>query len=329
MEYMISFTYEGMRWLRNMTLSMSMLGYLSLLSGCATIDPFADLDEWKEIRSQNFMLYSNAQEKVAIDFLNEFEFFRAIVLKITTIPPFEETIPVRIYLFKNPPSFAPFQLSKNTAGYFVQGKNYIALYAIPFEKNPQFPIIYHEYIHYLISKYPARIPGWFNEGLATIFETFERERDIVTFGNPQFHRWTFMKHHAEWIPMKEFLSDQVSYHGDGNRFTDAHSQAWALMHYFLFGNRANMVRLGEYISLLNNGIDYGDALLSAFGMTPEELMQAVKKYVARDALPYSTLKLDDIAADDRHHSRSLSEPEARQILDDLMNVVKAFQETTH
>jgi len=162
-----------------------------------------------------------------------------------------------------------------------------------------------------------------------MFETFERDRGLVTFGNPQFHRWTFMKRHAEWIPMKEFLSDQASYHDNDDKFTHAHSQAWALMHYFIFGNKQNMARLGEYISLMNNGSEYDDALLTAFGMTPEELMQAVKQYVARDTLPYSTMKLDDIAADYGHHSRSLSEQEARQVLQDLMNVVKTFKETMH
>lgn len=118
---------------KGIALNMSMLWLLSLLHGCATIDPFANLDEWKEIKSQNFTLYTNAEEKVALNFLKEFEVFRAIALKITTIPPFEETIPIRIYLFKNQNSFAPFQPSKNTAGYFISGKNYIALYAIPFE----------------------------------------------------------------------------------------------------------------------------------------------------------------------------------------------------
>ena len=115
-------------WCKHAALRMSVLWWFWLLGGCATIDPFANLDEWKEIQSKNFIVYTNAQEKVALNFVKEFEVFRATALKITTIPPFEETVPVRIYLFKNQNSFAPFRPSENTAGYFIQGKNYIALF---------------------------------------------------------------------------------------------------------------------------------------------------------------------------------------------------------
>lgn len=310
---------------KNAALHISVFWWVLLLGGCATVAPFANLDEWKEIQSKNFVVYTNAQEKVALNFVKEFEIFRATALKITTIPPFEETVPVRIYLFKNQSSFAPFRPSENTAGYFIQGKNYIALYAIPFEENPQYPIVYHEYIHYLLSKHPASIPSWFNEGLATMFETFELNRGLVTFGNPQYDRWMFMKHQASWIPMKELLSDQTNYH-DNNGFTHAHSQAWALMHYFIFGNNQNMAKLGQYIYLVNNGYEYDEALLSTFGLTPEELLQEVKSYVAKGTLPYSTMKLDDIAID-HHHIRALKENEARQVIQDLKDLVETFRKT--
>ena len=82
-------------WCKHAALRMSVLWWFWLLGGCATIDPFANLDEWKEIQSKNFIVYTNAQEKVALNFVKEFEVFRATALKITTIPPFEETVPVR------------------------------------------------------------------------------------------------------------------------------------------------------------------------------------------------------------------------------------------
>lgn len=313
-------------WRKNVALRVSVLWWLLLLGGCATIDPFANLDEWKEIQSKNFIVYTNAPKKVALDVVKEFEVFHAAALKITTIPPFEETNPVRIYLFKDRNSFAPFKPSENTGGYFIQEKNYIALYAIPFEENPQHPIVYHEYIHYLLSKHPAIIPIWFNEGLATMFETFELNRGVVTFGNPQYHRWMFMKYQASWIPMKEFLSDQTDYHHN-KESVHAHSQAWALMHYFIFGKKDNMAKLEQYLYLVNNGYNYDEALLSTFGLTPEQLLQEVKGYVEKDTLPYSTMKIEDITIDHHHHIRSLKEDEARQVIQDLKGVVDDFRNT--
>ena len=311
-------------WRQNIVLRVSVLWWLLLLGGCAT-NPFANLDEWKEIQSKNFIVYTNAPEIVALDVAKEFEVFRAIALKIITISSLEETNPVRVYLFKNKNSFAPFRPTENTAGYFISGENYIALYAIPFEHNPQFPIVYHEYIHYLTSKHPAIIPRWYDEGLATMFETFQVDRDLVTFGRAQHHRWSFLKYQASWIPMNEFLSGQTSFHHNKG-FTHAHSQAWALMHYFFYGNEENPDKLGQYLYMVNNGYEYDEALRSTFGLTPEELLQEVKNYIGKKTLPYSTMKLDDIAIDHYHHIRSLEKDEAQQIIQDLLDLVDASRD---
>lgn len=312
---------------RQVALSVGVLCWLLLLGGCAA-NPFANLEEWKEIQSKNFIVYTNAKEKVALEIVQELEAFRAVTLEITTIPPFEEKQPIRVYLFKNRNSFTPFQSTENTLGYFVPGKNFIVIYAYTPSQitvEPQFPIVYHEYIHYLISKHPANFPRWYDEGLATIFETFEFNRGHVTFGKAQLHRWNFMKYLAEWIPMDEFLSGQTSFaHNKG--FTHAHSQAWALMHYFFYGSEDNLDKVGEYIYLVNNGHDYDAALRSVFELTPEELLQEVKDYVAQKTLRYSTLELDNIAIDYHHRTRSLKEDEARKVIQDLHDLVEAYRD---
>ncbi len=133
-----------------------------------------------------------------------------------------------------------------------------------------------------------------------------------------------MKYQVEWIPMNEFLSGQTSfYHNKG--FTHAHSQAWALMHYFLYGNKENSDKLGQYIYMVNNGYVYDEALRSTFGLTPEELLQKVKDYIGRETLPYSTMKLDDIATMQSHHIRSLEQDEAQQAIHELLSLVEVLR----
>lgn len=305
-----------------------MLCCLFFLGGCATTDPFANLEEWKEIQSKNFIVYTNATNKVALNVIKEFEIFHVAALKITTIPSFEETNPVRIYLFKDRNSFGPFKPTENTGGYFIQEKNYIALYTTPFEENSQHPMVYHEYTHYLLSKHPAIFPKWFNEGLATMFETFELNRGVVKFGLPQYHRWMFLRDQASWIPMEEFLSDKTNYlHKEDKESAQAYSQAWALTHYFMFGKKENLAKLGQYLYLVNNGFNSNEALQSSFGMTPKKVLQEVKDYVKKDALPYSTYKIEDIALDHDYHIRSLKEGEARQIIQNLKGIADVFRNT--
>lgn len=308
-------------------LRISILWWLLLLEGCAT-NPFANLNEWKEIQSKNFIVYTNASDNVAIDVVKEFEAFRATALKIITIPELSEEDSVRVYLFKSEHSFASFRPRENIGGYFIPEKNYIAIYALPFEENPEFPVVYHEYIHYLTSKHSANIPQWYDEGLATLFETFKVDRGLVTFGKAQLFRWDLMKYQAEWIPMDEFLSGQTSfYHNKG--FTHAHSQAWALMHYFFYGNRENPDKLGQYLYMVNNGYEYDQALQSTFELTPEGLLQEVKNYIEKETLPFSTMKLNDIVSVPPHRIRSLEKDEAQQVIQELLDAVKeAFQDAS-
>ncbi len=157
-----------------------------------------------------------------------------------------------------------------------------------------------------------------------MFETFHIDRDLVTFGKAQFFRWNLMKYQAEWIPINEFLSGQTSfYHNKG--FTHAHSQAWALMHYFLYGNKENSDKLGQYLYMVNNGYVYDEALRSTFGLTPEKLLQKVKNYIGSETLPYSTMKLDDIATVHSHQIRSLEKNEAQQAIQELLILVEALR----
>lgn len=123
---------------------------------------------------------------------------------------------------------------KNVGGYFLREHYTIAFYANPFHSGSPFLVIYHEYIHYLVSKSPHKFPRWYNEGLATMFETFESTDGIQWFGKADRGRWRYMAQQAKWIPMDTFISDQTDYYHN-DRETHAHSQAWALCIIFFTG----------------------------------------------------------------------------------------------
>ncbi len=302
-------------------LQIHMICCLLFLSGCATVDPFQNLVEWQEIQTENFIFFTNAEEEDALPLAKKFEVFRAVARKILTIPPFVEKNPIRVYLFKDEDAFSPFRPTEKVAGYFLREHNDIALYVDTFNPISQFSIIYHEYIHYLLSKNSHIIPGWYNEGLATMFETFKFADGALFFGEADRVRWWMMGGRADWIPMDLFLSDRMSYHHQIG-YTDAHSQAWALMHYFFYGGDQNFDKLGQYLYHVNNGMHFKGALLSAFGLTPGELLQEVKRYLAQKQLQYSLMWLKDISIDDHYQSRPLKIDQAKQILQDLLDRIE-------
>ena len=156
-----------------------------------------------------------------------------------------------------------------------------------------------------------------------MFETFKIDEGLVTFGKAQFDRWKFLKQ-AEWIPMNEFLSGQTSFLHKTEGFTHAHSQAWALMHYFFYVP-GNLEKLGKYLYMINNKKEYDEALQLAFGLTPKELSFEVQNYIARDTLPYSTIKLDDVGVIHSQKTRSLDEEQAKKVIQDLLSLVENFR----
>ncbi len=296
--------------------------YMIFLGGCVS-QPFANLEEWKEIRTRHFNFYSNAEERVALEIASKLENFRTIALKLTNIPPFQDHS-LRVYVFKNRSSFTPFQPYEKVGGFFIQGPNYIVINANAWNISAS-SIIYHEYIHYLLSKHPAYFPLWYEEGLAGLFETVEYQDKTVKFGIPPNDRWVWLDTEAEWIPMDQLLLDQVDFTANEG-FTDARAQSWAIMHYFVFGKEKNFLKLGQYIFLVNHGMPPHQALKDVFGLTPEELLVEVKQYIAQDELDYNAISLTRIDQGSNYQFLPITQVEAKRVLQDLLLLVKQYRD---
>ncbi len=292
-----------------------------MLGGCVH-HPFANLDEWKEIRTSHFIFYSNAEQHVTQEVARNLENFRTIALKLTNIPSFQHSS-LRVYVFKNKISFAPFQPYTKVGGFFMQGPNYIAINASAWNLSAS-SIIYHEYIHYLLSKHPAHFPLWYEEGLAGLFETLEYQDETVKFGIPPNDRWVWLDTEAEWIPMDRLLLDQVDF-SENQGFTHAHAQSWAMMHYFVFGKVLNFSRLGRYVYLVNEGTPPIEALKQVFGLTPEELLDKVKQYIAQEHLGYSAISLTQVDQESNYRFLPISQIEAKRVLQDLLVLIKEYR----
>ena len=294
--------------------------WMMLLGGCVS-HPFENLEEWNEIRTRHFIFYSNAEEDVALEIAKNLENFRTIALKMTDIPPFQDPS-LRVYVFKNESSFTPFQPVEDVGGFFIPGPNYIAMNAGAWNLSAS-TIIYHEFIHYLLSKHPARFPRWYDEGLAGLFQTFEYQDGTVKFGIPPSDMWLWLNDLPVWIPMERLLWDQVDFL-EHQGLTNAHAQAWAMMHYFFFGKEENFLKLGRYIFLVNNGMQPPMALMEACGLTPEGLLKEVKQHIAQESLHYSTMPLTQFNKDSNYQFLPIAQVEAKRVLQELLVLIKKY-----
>src|SRR6185295_7309371 len=130
--------------------------------------PVIAKDKWTSVRSKNFLLIGNANEKDIRQVAVRLEQFREVFSHLFTNMKISSPVPTTVIVFKNDESYRPFKPNANTAGYFQPGPdvNYITLEIstdVNSEQNP-FTIIFHEYTHLLVRNTSGTVPTWFNEG---------------------------------------------------------------------------------------------------------------------------------------------------------------------
>ena len=140
--------------------------------------PTTAADKWTRVQSKNFLLVGNASENQIRDLGENLELFRTAYSKFFPLRESASSVGTTVVLFKSDNAFRPYKplyqgKPANIAGYFQGGPdmNYIALSAEI--ETPR--VIYHEYVHRLMSDNLSSLPPWFQEGFAECFSTLEIE----------------------------------------------------------------------------------------------------------------------------------------------------------
>src|SRR5262245_24291836 len=130
-------------------------------------------DTWVSIRTKNFFMIGNENEKEIRKVALKLEQFREVFTYLFPNIQFNTPVPTTVIVFKSDSSYAPFKPSANTAGYFQSGEdvNYITL-TTELQTMDPFNVIFHEYTHLLVNNTFKNAPVWFNEGLAEYYSTF-------------------------------------------------------------------------------------------------------------------------------------------------------------
>jgi tetratricopeptide (TPR) repeat protein len=306
------------------------LSFLALLTGST---PSVSANEsWISVKSKNFTLVGNADEAEMRRVATKLEQFRYVFTQLFSEMNFVSPIPTTVLVFKDEASFSRFKpLNEDgtrrdwVIGYFLPGKdvNYIALPAAA-GKPTSLSTIYHEYVHFLIDNTLGRanIPPWFNEGFAEFYEQTNIETDEkATIGNVNASHLTALRKNG-LVPFEKFFA--VDYYTLNRQSKENisfyYAQAWALMHYLVYGNNgARNKELREYKDLLLKGKTSKQAFQQAF-KTDYALMEAeVKKYIDRKTFEFSTVNLDKSIASANNSSVSpVTLAEAKAFQGDLL-----------
>src|ERR1700723_1998672 len=251
-------------------------------------------ENWLEVRSQNFTVVTNANEKTGRRIADQFERMRSVFHQALPHIALDNGSPIIVLAIKDEKDFRALEpaayLAKGQlklAGLFLTtlDKNYV-LMQLDAQGDHPYATIYHEYTHLLVGK-ADWMPLWMNEGLAEYYQNTDiREKDI-SLGEPSTENVMLLRQNRMLPLATLFTVDHASpYYHEENKGSIFYAESWALTHYLrVKDSQENTHRLTDYATLLTQNVDAVTAATRAFGDL-KKLQSALEDYVRQNAFHY-------------------------------------------
>ena len=246
---------------------------------------------WVEVKSPNFVVLTDTNEKQGRKIATQFERMRAVFHTVLPNATGGAGSPITVLAMKDRKGFQALEpvvyLAKgqlDLAGLFLrtQDENYILL-RLDAEGEHPFATVYHEYTHLLMSK-ATWIPLWLSEGLAEFYQNTDiRDKDVL-LGQASEYDILYLREHR-LLPLAVLLAvDHASpYYHEEQKGSVFYAESWALTHYIeILDGEKNTHRMQDYARLLAGGDDPISAAQKAFGDL-KELQKALEKYIGQGA----------------------------------------------
>ncbi len=252
-------------------------------------------ETWREAHSPHFDLVSNANEKSARAVLARMEQFRRALGRVLPNQKLVGEVATQIYAFRDFESFSSFLPRTRdgvteAAGYFRRGP-YKNIIAIDLSAGPGAyeRVVFHEYVHFILSLTTRTHPLWFQEGMAEFYAGMRLRGDsIVVGGGVLRHRRVLFEN--AMLPLEELLTAGAQRPLSSSPSENAvfYAQSWALVHYLIVDRGEEGHRhLAHYLSALSRGEEVLEAFQAAFGVNAHGmcLMPLMKDDARRSGSP--------------------------------------------
>jgi tetratricopeptide (TPR) repeat protein len=242
-------------------------------------------EEWIELRTPNFTLFSGAGERNTRHIAADLERLRDALAQLSPGVKLSSPAPTYLFVFKNGSSFRPYQRIYDgkpveSGGYFLSTHlaNYVTINGD--RRGDQRATIYHEYLHYVLRNQYASLPLWLHEGLAEYYSTFEVAGDEAKIGLPIVEHVAWLRQNP-LIPLASLFAvgETSKEYNEGSRRGAFYAESWALVHYLISGNPERRRQASEYLRLAQAGAPPGQIFRQAFGADPVALERELRTYV--------------------------------------------------
>jgi tetratricopeptide (TPR) repeat protein len=282
---------------------------------------------WRELDTAGFAIIGNASAAEIRSVAHNLEALRLVLSRIgngaTTTSE-----PVRVIVFKDASSFDPYRRgmgknAKSVAGFFTEwmGDRYIAMNAAA--GDSPYPTVYHEYLHSIVRQQFGRVPLWFNEGIAGVYETFIVEGNKAIVGKSSRDRLGFMADHP-WRPIGDviFVDDKIGLHEhDDDATATFYPESWLLVHDLFFGHPQRLKQLAVFLESYSRGVPHREAFEKSFEGGVAGVEAELREYL-RGRQPYITVTFDEISVKDEGSIREVPRLEVLIALGRLQTIAE-------
>lgn len=258
-----------------------------LILALLTIAPTPSAAEWRRLDSPNFVIVGDVGAGALRDIAVKFEGFRETLSRVLSDRVTSTAVPTVVIVFTSDKAFTPYKpkyqgKAVDVSGLFLAGQdvNYIALLAGGDEEAMR--VVFHEYAHLIISNIGRNIPVWLNEGLAEYYSTYQSRAGgrEATLGMA-IASHLLQLNEGTPLPLAQLLAatHESPMYNEGARRSVFYAQSWALTHMLHLGQPPRRPLLGQFLSLVGQGVPAMDAWTTVFSADPVE--KDLKNYIRR------------------------------------------------
>ena len=261
--------------------------------------------DWKRISAAGIEAVGNAREGDIQRALREIAAFKSTLDVLMPGLTLTAPEPTSLIVFRDHPSFTEFaprdgrgRRQMNVGGYFLSApdRHYLVL-PVYTDRQATFQTVFHEFMHFVISRNFRDVPRWLNEGLAEFYSTFEIDRD----GNAIVGKapvWRLRTLRSERMPrLRELLTGET----DPRQFQSPdtamfYAQSWLFVHFMTLSNGGKRQgQILKYLELLPQTKSAEAAAREAFGTTLEGLDSEIIRYAEGFTMP--AVRITGVRAD--------------------------------
>jgi len=305
---------------------------LALFAVIASAELEAAPAPWLEVRSPHFTVITNAGEKQGRRTAWQFEQIRTALVNLWPWARIDAGRPFLVFAARDeatlktlgPQYWEGKQFRPVSFGSQGRDRHFLALRTDMPQPDEQganpYQSAYWSYTSAVFNRsFPRRLPAWYSRGMAEVMSnTIVRDKELHV-GRPIAANLERLREHSP-IPLSEFLSAE----GRSRWLTQLEdvwlfdAQAWALVHYLLFGDKdAHRRKVDRFNRLLYDGTAVQVAVQEAFGdMRP--YYDGMWQYVQRSLFSYARVPVSVDTRLEAYASRPLSAGEAAVLRGELL-----------